>query len=136
MRKYRIVIVEDDEDEQIFMKEGFEKNNLFEVMGLALNGESLIRWFLQKRMLLPDLILSDINMPGMNGYELLETLKENPVYVHIPVVITSTAMSRKTVEHCLSAGASAFIVKPDTFLEYPQFASRLYQMLENRQLLS
>jgi PAS domain S-box-containing protein len=68
----------------------------------------------------PALILLDINMPGMNGYQLMEVIKADPVLKAIPVVaVTANAMPRD-IERGIAAGFAAYITKPlavDSFLQ-------------------
>jgi CheY-like chemotaxis protein len=60
----------------------------------------------------PDAILMDINMPGMNGYEVLKILKSDPTTAHIPVLaLTANAMPRD-IKHGLEAGFFRYITKP------------------------
>jgi CheY-like chemotaxis protein len=60
----------------------------------------------------PALILMDINLPGMNGYEALVQLKTDPITAHIPVMaLTANAMNSEQ-EKALAAGFCAFITKP------------------------
>lgn len=59
-----------------------------------------------------DVILSDINMPEMNGMELLKALKEDPLYQNIPAIIISTDGSAERMTDALRAGAKEFIKKP------------------------
>ena len=135
MIKYRIVIVENDEDEQFFMKEGFDASGLFEILAQVENGDVLFEWLTANRSLLPDIILSDLNMPGKNGYDILEGIKSNPAYLHIPVIITSTSSAKVMIDRCLSLGAADYKVKPDTFIAYRAFAEELYQFIKERQLV-
>ena len=67
MKKYKIIIVENDEDEQMFMKEGFDSAGLFDIVGQVKNGDTLFEWLDENKNALPDIILSDLNMPGKNG---------------------------------------------------------------------
>ena len=60
-----------------------------------------------------DVILVDINMPVMNGEEMIETMRANPLWAELPVVIVSTEGSRTRIEHLRSLGAQ-FIHKPFT----------------------
>jgi len=59
-----------------------------------------------------DVIISDINMPEMNGLELLRFLKQDSLYQNIPVIIVSTEGSRQRMEEALMNGAKGFVKKP------------------------
>ena len=59
-----------------------------------------------------DLILTDINMPDINGLELISYLRANPNYKNIPVFIISTEGSAKDVEKGKQLGADEYVVKP------------------------
>ncbi|HUO76409.1 MAG TPA: response regulator [Thermodesulfovibrionales bacterium] len=61
-----------------------------------------------------DLIITDINMPDVNGLELIHFVKTNPNYQHIPIVIVTTERSSEDRERGLALGASAYITKPFT----------------------
>jgi CheY-like chemotaxis protein len=135
MKKYKIIIVENDEDEQLFMKEGFETVDLFEIVGQVTNGDTLFEWLEQNLNTLPDIVLSDLNMPGKNGYDVIREIKSNPLYSHIPVVITSTSSTLTIMEKCIAAGASDYVVKPETFVEYVPYVRNLYRRIEEKQLV-
>lgn len=135
MKKYKIVIVENDEDEQFFMKEGFNEAGLFQIMAMMKNGNELFDWLEQNPGSLPDLILSDLNMPGKNGYDIIDETKASPVFSGIPVVITSTSSTPTIINKCLMKGAADYLVKPDTFIEYVPYVERLHRRIEEKQLL-
>ena len=61
-----------------------------------------------------DLIITDINMPDVNGLELIHFVKTNSNYQHIPMVIVTTERSSEDKDRGLSLGASAYITKPFT----------------------
>lgn len=135
MKTYRIIVVENDEDEQFFMKEGFEAAGLFEIVAMLRNGDELLEWLQQHRTELPDIILSDLNMPGKNGYDVIDETRANPDFAAIPVVITSTSSTPATISKCLAKGAADYIVKPETFIEYGPYVERLHQRIEEKQLV-
>jgi CheY-like chemotaxis protein len=135
MKKYSIIIVENDEDEQFFMKESFDASGLFDIVAQPKNGDLLMEWLADHPAALPDVILSDLNMPGMNGYDILEEVKTNPEYARIPVIITSTSSTTNTVNKCLDLGASDYMVKPEIFIAYKTFVENLYQRIEELQLV-
>ncbi|HWP35421.1 MAG TPA: response regulator [Thermodesulfobacteriota bacterium] len=59
-----------------------------------------------------DLIITDINMPDINGLELVHFVKSNPEYRKIPLIIISTERSARDQERGLALGADAYLVKP------------------------
>jgi CheY-like chemotaxis protein len=123
-KKISIVIVENDEDEREFMKAGFEASGKFNILAMLRNGDLLIEW-MKKGKIRPNVVLSDLNMPGKNGYDIIEFMKQEG----IPVVITSTSTTQSIIKKSLASGAAEYMVKPDTFIEYQPFADRLHHTL-------
>lgn len=66
--------------------------------------------FLKENM--PDLILLDVDMPAMNGYEVMEQLKQDEVFSEIPVVFLIEGADRENEIRCLKMGAMDFVKKP------------------------
>lgn len=82
--------------------------------------------------IIPDIVISDIVMPVMNGYDLCEKIKENPKTSHIPVILLS---EKDTQEHRISgfnSGADAYVVKP---FEIKVLEAQILRLIKNRQLL-
>lgn len=73
-----------------------------------------------------DLIMTDINMPDINGLELIRYLRANPNYKNIPVFIISTEGNAKDIEKGKQLGADEYLIKP--------FASAILKELINRYL--
>jgi two-component system, chemotaxis family, chemotaxis protein CheY len=59
-----------------------------------------------------DLIITDVNMPDINGLELISFIKNNPRYSHIPLIIVSTERSEEDRRRGIALGALAYITKP------------------------
>ena len=59
-----------------------------------------------------DLVITDINMPDINGLELINFMKNNPKYSHIPLIIVSTERSEEDKKRGMALGAMAYITKP------------------------
>jgi CheY-like chemotaxis protein len=135
MKKLKIIFVDNDEDEQLFMKEGFEASGLFEVIYQANDGSDLFEFLQEKNTTLPDVILSDLNMPGKSGYDILVEIPGNNMYGQIPVIITSTSSTQSVIDRCMAMGAAAYLVKPETFAEYQSFARQLHAMIQDRGLV-
>ena len=69
----------------------------------------------------PDLVMLDINMPKLDGFGVLKTLKENKNYNSIPVIILSASKSEEDVVRGYSHGANSFIQKPVAYEEFVRF---------------
>jgi two-component system chemotaxis response regulator CheY len=59
-----------------------------------------------------DLVITDINMPDINGLELINFMKNNPRYSHLPLIIVSTEKSEEDKKRGMALGAMAYITKP------------------------
>lgn len=125
--KIKVVLVEDNEDERDFMKEGLTASELFEVVAEASNGEELLALFKHTKEQAPPLILCDLNMPGKDGYDVLRDIKDHKAFSRSCVIILSSAPKFPYAERCKKLGACAYFTKPDTFLEYEEFAGLLYK---------
>ncbi|RYZ23769.1 MAG: response regulator [Chitinophagaceae bacterium] len=132
MKTYRIILVENDEDEQFFMKDSFQRAGVFELLAVASNGEELLKW-LSEHSERPDLVLTDLNMPGMNGMDILAAFRDTPALQGIPVVITSTSSTPSIIDKCMKAGAAEYMVKPDTFIQYDPFVKEIYHLMKRRE---
>lgn len=135
MKTYKIIVVENDEDEQLFMKEGFDATGLFEIITMVKSGDELFEWLEAHPETRPDLVLSDLNMPGKNGYDIIDEMQATPAYTSIPVVITSTSSTPTIISKCLARGAADYVVKPETFIEYIPYVERLYNRIGEKQLV-
>jgi DNA-binding NarL/FixJ family response regulator len=135
MSTYKIIIVENDEDEQFFMKEAFDASVSFELIDQVKNGNLLMARLADVDKPKPDIILSDLNMPGKNGYDILQELKGNADLAHIPVIITSTSSTRNTIEKVMELGAAGYLPKPETFVAYGSFIKDLDRLIKDQQLL-
>lgn len=59
-----------------------------------------------------DLIITDLNMPNVDGYELIKTVRENPAYSKVPIIILSSEEEDKDRKLGTEVGASSYLVKP------------------------
>lgn len=75
----------------------------------------------------PDLIFMDLRMPGINGYEAISILKNNPKYAHIKIIATSASAFNETRNKCIEAGADDFIFKP---IQYNELITKITPCLK------
>ncbi len=66
----------------------------------------------------PDLVLLDLNLPGLLGHEVLAEIKRDPALLSIPVVVLTSSSTRKDVLAAYAAHANAYMVKPDNYTQF------------------
>ena len=101
-----ILIIEDNDQLRLFIRELFQHE--FNV----LEGENGLRGLELANEHMPDVILSDVMMPGMNGLELCSRLKGNIATSHIPIVLLTARTQNKQILEGLASGADDYLVKP------------------------
>ena len=124
--KGTVLLVEDNEDFRFYLKDNLKHR--YSVIE-AVNGKE--GWEKVKN-LQPDLVVSDIMMPAMNGLELSKKIKSDPLTSHIPVVLLTAMTAVETELEGFQAGANDYITKPFTF---EILASRIKNMLNLQEQL-
>ena len=118
MRKFSILIAEDDPDDRFLLKKAFEENKAEETISFVENGIKALE-FLKKirdtNHVFPNLIILDLNMPFRDGKEVLREIKEDSVLRRIPVLVLSTSSNEAIIDKCYELGANTYIVKPLSF---------------------
>jgi two-component system chemotaxis response regulator CheY len=103
-----ILIVEDSATTRALIRAVIDELGDFETVEAASGFEAL--------KLLPqqdyDLIITDINMPDINGLELISFVRSNTRYSHLPIVIVSTERSEEDKKRGMALGATAYVTKP------------------------
>jgi two-component system chemotaxis response regulator CheY len=79
-----------------------------------------------------DLIVTDVNMPDINGLELVSFAKRNAAYAHVPLIIVSTEGSERDRDKGLELGADAYLVKPFEPSELREVAAQLLARARSR----
>lgn len=116
------LIVEDDPDDVILLRDALSRCAFPRQLHFVSNGQQAVH-FLQKKNEFgwaprPDLVLLDLNMPVMNGLEVLAAIKQDSSLRDIPVVIASTSDVEEERQCALDLGAEAYIVKNPDFDEF------------------
>jgi len=103
----RILVVDDSPTERFFMSDLLVKNGY--KVSLAESGEEAVA---QARQTLPDLIVMDVVMPGMNGYQATRTISREEATRHIPIILCTTKGQETDKVWGMRQGARAYLVKP------------------------
>jgi len=117
MQNEAILLVEDNEGDIMLVTEALEDLNIQIDLNVVCDGEKALDYLMNKcsytDAVTPDLILLDINIPKINGLEVLKKLKQNEATKSIPVIMLTTSSSQKDVAQAYKNYANCYIVKPD-----------------------
>ncbi len=121
-RPAEILLVEDNENDVLLMQHGFRKSRLVVNLHHVRDGEECME-FLRKtgayeNAPTPDLILLDLNMPRMDGREVLAELVRDERLRHLPVVILTTSSEEREILDMYKLRCSSYIVKPVDFEQF------------------
>ncbi len=117
---YNVLIVEDDR--QMAQSLAAQIGVLGHTVVIAYGPRMAIQ---QLNQVIPDVIFMDLNMPGLNGLEVLRFLRRDPTTATVPVVIVSASDDKETITAALEAGANDYIVKPPTIDAIEQALARV-----------
>ena len=121
-----LVIVEDNTDLRTFLKNALSgMYNCYEA-GDGKEGYELIS------RIIPDMIISDVVMPKMDGYELCAKVKENPKTCHIPLILLTANNASEHVVSGYEKGADAYITKP---FDMSIVKAQISRLIKNRELI-
>lgn len=121
-----LLIVEDHEDVLVYLESALQGRYLIRT---ATDGESGLQSAME---IIPDLIISDVMMPGMNGLEFCHLLKIDPRTDHIPIILLTAKSDQLSKVMGLENGADDYLVKP---VDKRELIARLENLLEIRQKL-
>jgi signal transduction histidine kinase/ligand-binding sensor domain-containing protein/DNA-binding response OmpR family regulator len=124
--KKTVLIIEDSEELRLYLFENLQQEY---IVFQAPNGSVGLK---KAREILPDIIISDIMMPEMDGVELCQNIKSDPVTLHIPVILLTAKTSREEELAGYGSGADAFLTKPFSF---EVLEMRIKKLIEQRNKL-
>lgn len=115
-------MVDDDEDDCILVEAALEEARFNCIFRCIQDGCEMMdylnrsgRYCNPEAAPIPDLILLDLNMPKMNGRDVLKSLKTSPDFRAIPVIILTTSTDVEDVKVCYDLGANSYITKHSSF---------------------
>jgi two-component system alkaline phosphatase synthesis response regulator PhoP len=118
----KILVAEDERDIQFLIAFALQAAG-YEVL-TANNGEEAVA---KVNSDMPALVLTDVRMPKMTGYEACRQIKSNPATAHIPVVFLSAKGQEAEVQSGMDAGGDAYLLKP---FEVSQLTKKVAEILE------
>jgi len=114
--------VEDNPDDAFFVERAFKKVGMAGMLRTVSHGEEAVEYLLgrgqfknEREYPPPELMLLDLKLPRMSGFEVLEWLREQPRLKRLPVVVLSSSAQDSDVNKAYELGANSYLVKPISF---------------------
>lgn len=126
--KVRVLLVEDNPADVFLMEAALETSTIPVEMSVAIDGVAALEQLKAQAETtsLPDLVLLDLNMPRMNGFEVLAAVRSEAALAHLVVVVFTTSNAPADVKRAYALQANSYVSKPATFDEFV----RLVHLLE------
>jgi len=129
---FTIVMADDDPDDCQLLADVMSESGMSHNLRFLPDGEELTdylwmrgRYTDEKLAPRPDLVLLDLNMPKLDGREVLRQLKDDGFELRVPIVVLTTSSSKDDISFCYDMGVSAFITKPVTFRAWAELVKVL-----------
>ena len=120
-----ILLAEDREDDILLVRRGFKQAFLNKPLQVVRDGEECIAYLSgigkfanRDEYPLPDLLLLDLKMPRVDGFEVLQWLQQQPTIITLRVIVLTSSECISDVNRAYALGANSFLVKPGDFLNY------------------
>ena len=126
-----IVLVEDDPGHARLIEKNLRRAHITNAIVTLRDGQEAVEYFFPvdqapaARHTLPLLVLLDLNLPGLDGYQVLIRLKADERTRHIPVIILTTTDDPRDIERCYSLGCNVYMTKP---VAYEQFTEAMRKL--------
>lgn len=135
MKSLSILLIDDDEIERMKFKKVCAENNFSHKIIEADNGANALEKLKDVNNSF-DIIISDLNMPVINGLELLKIIKSSKKFKSIPTIIMSTSKKNRDLKKCFNKGVSGYFIKSLLFSEYSSKVTSLLNYWSKNQLVS
>lgn len=121
-RSIHILLAEDDDNDVRITRRAIKKGGLSATISVARDGQEALDMLFRRAphqdAETPDLVLLDINLPKINGVEVLRTLKQDEVLQAVPVLMLTTSARQEDVTTAYALGANTYICKPIRFARF------------------
>jgi len=125
---YSVLVVDDDEEDFFLLADYIKHCQQNVTLTYAQNGDEAIQKL--QEGLEPNLVVVDIQMPRMDGYELLVWLMDSEQWRHIPVVIWTGDISASEVKRYYRAGANSLMLKQDAMKDVETFCHHWFKLVQ------
>ena len=120
-----ILLVEDDPGHARLIEKNLRRSNIANQIVHASNGQQALDYLSGEEHTSSLLVLLDLNMPVLDGYQVLERIKADERTKHIPVVILTTTDDAREVTRCYDLGCNVYITKPVSYQQFSEAIGKL-----------
>ncbi|MEU6999486.1 response regulator [Nonomuraea sp. NPDC046570] len=129
LRPIEVLLVEDDQADIVLTQEAFELNKLRNRLHVVNDGEQAMAFLRQEGgyagVPRPDLVLLDLNLPRMDGMEVLSEVKADPGLRSIPVVVLTTSEAEEDILRSYHLHANAYVTKPVDLTQFIKIVQKI-----------
>lgn len=127
MNNAPVFIVDDDQDDREFLEQAWKELGYKNQLLFFDNGEEVLK-YLKSEEVVPFLILCDVNLPKMDGFELKKSIEESSVrFKSIPFVFWSNFAAKSQIEKAYNLSANGFFIKESKFEDIKKSLVDIYQ---------
>jgi CheY-like chemotaxis protein len=127
----RILLVEDDPGDELMAREAFQDDELASELHVARDGEEALDFLYRRGQHTdaprPDFILLDLNLPRVDGRQVLRQVKSDADVSSIPVVVLTTSSAAEDIAACYGAHGNAYITKPAGYDDFVDVVRQINQ---------
>lgn len=131
IKELSIVIAEDDIDDAHIITRSFNRHKAFTKVTHVKNGQELIDYLNNHISNLPDIVLTDINMPIKNGIEALSDIFHDSTLCKVPVFIYSSTINPAYERKCKELGCKGYLIKPFSLAEFDEIPYQIIYKLNS-----
>ncbi|PNY80435.1 response regulator [Deinococcus koreensis] len=113
-----ILVVDDSSADLMLAREVFSEYHAWVSIETCEGGAQALAHLRDPGRALPDMVILDLNMPGVSGFDVLREMKEDPLLRPIPVVVLSTSASPADIQRAYALYANAYMVKTENFTAF------------------
>jgi CheY-like chemotaxis protein len=128
-RQIEVLLVEDDPGDVLMTREAFELHKVTNKLHVVQDGVDAMSFLRGEGAYAsaprPDLVLLDLNLPRMDGREVLQAIKSDPDLANIPVVVLTTSEAEEDVLRSYSLHANAYVTKPVDFERFIEVVQKI-----------
>jgi len=136
-----ILLVEDNEDDIILIRMALRRAGVTAPFQIARDGQEALAWLSRTGDdwlasidgSLPQLLLLDLKMPGIDGFEVLWWVRNQPRFDSLPIVVLTSSLALRDLNKALQMGADAFLIKPPDFANDAELVATTKRFLAQTQ---